>query len=419
MAMAGSEALLSLLSLSFILTFILSVLNIIFSTYSRIGFSRLLDEKNPLKDEILDRYDEFRIAIEFGRIIFLLMFVMLLQRNWPLLNRKPLLFFLVIFTCYFLLFDYLPRLFLLVIKENHLKFFLPVLVPLKFLLFPFLIVPQIFLRREEERQAASRAHEASEEEIETFIDEATEEGIIEKDEDELLRGVVEFGDRQVREIMTPRSRMVTVSLDITVRELKEIFIREKYSRIPVYRDRLDNIVGMVMAKDLLEFADSTRSERKIDFLLRPALFVPETMPVKKLLSEFKKNRQKLAVVIDEYGGVSGLVTMEDVLEEIVGEIQDEYDTEEQQIVVEKPDTYLVRGETEVEELEEVLGCELSEENFQTVNGLLQQHLGRLPQPGEKLELANLEFEILEVDERTIQKVRLTRKPAESNQEGEE
>ncbi|MCX8161126.1 MAG: hemolysin family protein [Candidatus Saccharicenans sp.] len=397
------------LILSFLLTFILSFLHVVFSSYSRIGFSRILEENSPLKEEILERYDELRIAIDYGRIAFLLAFVIYTCLAFPGLAGWPFWGFLLFLTLYLLFFDYFPRLLLLALGERHLKFFLPVLIPVKLILSPLLLLPRLLLKREDERQAAWRDHETTEEEIETFIDEATEEGIIEKDQNELLRGVVEFGDQMVREIMTPRSRMVAVDIETTVGQLKEVIVREKYSRIPVYRERLDNIQGMVMAKDLLEFSDQQQAGKKIDFLVRPVMFVPETMAVKRLLKEFKKVKQKLAIVVDEYGGVSGLVTMEDLLEEIVGEIQDEYDTEEPQIVAEKPDIYLVQGETEVEDLEELLGTELSEENLLTINGLLQQHLGRLPRPGEKLELANLLFEILEVDDKSIRKVRVSRK----------
>lgn len=404
------------LILSFLVTFVLSFLNVVFSSYSRIGFSRILEENSPLKEEVLEHYDELKIAIDYGRIAFLLAFVIYTCLVFPGLAGWPFWGFLLFLALYLILFDYLPRLLLLALREKQLKFFLPVLIPVKFMLYPLLLVPRFFLKREEERQAAWRTHETTEEEIETFIDEATEEGIIEKDQNELLRGVVEFGDQMVREIMTPRSRMVAVDIESTVGQLMEVFIREKYSRIPVYRERLDNIQGMVMAKDLLEFSDPDQSGRKIDFLVRPVMFVPETMAVKRLLKEFKKVKQKLAIVVDEYGGVSGLVTMEDLLEEIVGEIQDEYDIEEPQIVAERPDTYLVQGETEVEDLEELLGSELSEENLLTVNGLLQQHLGRLPRPGEKLELAGLSFEILEVDDKSIKKVRVMRKRADSQTE---
>lgn len=414
--MSQSDFLLIGLILSFLLTFILSFLNVVFSTYSRIGFSRILEENSPLKDEILEHYDELKIAIDYGRIAFLLAVVIYTCLVFPGLAGWPFWAFLLFLALYLLFFDYLPRLLLLALGEKHLRFFLPVLFPVKFILAPLLLLPRNFLRKEEQRQASWRTHETTQEEIETFIDEATEEGIIEKDQNELLRGVVEFGDQMVREIMTPRSRVVAVDIETTVGQLVEVFVREKYSRIPVYRERLDNIQGMVMAKDLLEFSDPEQAGRKIDFLVRPVMFVPETMAVNRLLKEFKKVKQKLAIVVDEYGGVSGLVTMEDLLEEIVGEIQDEYDTEEPQIVAEKPDTYLVQGETEVEDLEELLGSELSDENLLTINGLLQQHLGRLPRPGEKLELAGLSFEILEVDDKSIRKVRVTRKRADHQTE---
>lgn len=417
--MSQADLLLVGLILSFLLTFILSFLNVVFSTYSRIGFSRILEENSPLKEEVLEHYDELKIAIDYGRIAFLLAVVIYTCLVFPGLAGWPFWAFLLFLALYLIFFDYLPRLLLLALGEKHLRFFLPVLFPVKFILAPLLLLPRNFLRKEEQRQATWRTHETTEEEIETFIDEATEEGIIEKDQNELLRGVVEFGDQLVREIMTPRSRMVAVDIETTVGRLKDVFVREKYSRIPVYRERLDNIQGMVMAKDLLEFSDPEQAGRKIDFLVRPVMFVPETMAVNRLLKEFKKVKQKLAIVVDEYGGVSGLVTMEDLLEEIVGEIQDEYDTEEPQIVAEKPDTYLVQGETEVEDLEELLDRELSDENLLTINGLLQQHLGRLPRRGEKLELAGLSFEILEVDDKSIRKVRVTRKsPDKQTEKGE-
>ncbi|MDD8031287.1 MAG: hemolysin family protein [Acidobacteriota bacterium] len=394
------------LVISFLLTFLMSFLQIAFSYFSRMGFSRILEERSSLKKNILDHYDEFKIAIDYGRIIFLLAFFVYTILILPALPNWPLWYFLILLLLYLIFFDYLPRLLFSWIKEKGLKVILPVVIPIRTILSPLLTLPRRYLAREEERQSAWREHEASDEEIETFIDEATEAGLIEKDQDELLRGVVEFGDRLVREIMTPRNRIVATDRETTVGQLKKLFIREKYSRIPVYKGRLDNIEGMVMAKDMLEFSDEQYLNQKIDFLIRPVLFVPETMAVTELLKEFKRVKQKMAVVVDEYGGVSGLVTMEDLLEEIVGEIQDEYDTEEPQIIVEKPDSYLVRGETEVEELEEILGCKLSEEGFQTINGLLHQHFGRLPNRGEKLNLPGLDFEILEVDDKRIKKVRI-------------
>jgi len=396
----------------FLLTLLLSLLHIIFSYYSPIGLTRLLsEEEKSYRDQVIEKYDEVRLVVDLGRNVFLLAFVVYSVVWFPHFRLWPLWFFLSLLVAFLLLFDYLPRLLLALLKERALKAFLPTIQVFKVLLSPFLRLPLYFLHQEEKRQADWREHETSEEEIETFIDEATEEGIIEKDENELLRGVVEFGDQLVREIMTPRTRIVAIEREATLAELKELFIKEKFSRIPVYRERLDNIEGMVMAKDLLEFSAPEHAEKQVGFLVRPVYFVPETMVIKDLLKEFKKGKQKLAMVVDEHGGVSGLVTMEDLLEEIVGEIQDEYDVEEPEIIVEKPGTYLVNGETEIEELEELLQTELSDDNFQTISGLINQHLGRLPKKGDRINLGNLIIEILEVDEKSVKRVRLAREKA--------
>ncbi len=400
------------LLLSALLCFLLSLFYIIVSYYSRLGFSRLLGQvKTETKQKVLDHYDELKIAVDYARMFFFLAFIVYVYLLWPKVSLWPLWLFLGLAAGYLILFDYLPRLAFYLVKEHGLGIFLPALRGLIWLLTPALILPRFWLKKEELRQAADRSHETSDQEIDTFIDEATEEGIIEKDQNELLRGVVEFGDRTVREIMTPRTKIIAIERGTTIRELKELIVREKYSRIPVYKDRLDNIEGMVIAKDLLEYTDGQQAGRQIDFLVRQVMFVPETMQVKDLLKEFKKVRQKIAMVVDEYGGVAGLVTMEDLLEEIVGDIQDEYDIEEPQIIVEKPDSYLVGGETEIEDLEEILKADLAEDNYLTVNGLLNQCLGRLPRPGEKVKIGEFNFEVLEVNDKSIKRVRLTRNPS--------
>lgn len=407
--MADSFLVLLAWIICFLITLLLSILHIVFSYFSPIGLARILsDEKKSYRNDVIEKYDEVRLIVDLARNVFLLTFTVCTLLWFPR-NRFWLLWFLLILlAAFFLFFDYLPRLILAILKDRALKIFLPTYPIFKFVLYPFLGLPLYFQHREEKRQAAWRQHETSEEEIETFIDEATEEGIIEQDEDELLRGVVEFGDQLVRDIMTPRTRIVAIEREATVQELKELFIKEKFSRIPVYRERLDNIEGMVMAKDLLEFSTPEFATRQIGFLIRPVHFVPETMAIKDLLKEFKKVKQKLAMVVDEHGGVSGLVTMEDVLEEIVGEIHDEYDIEESDIIMENPETYLVNGDTEIETLEELLQTELSDENFQTIGGLINQNLGRLPKKGDHLRLGELSLEILDVDEKSIKKVRIKR-----------
>jgi len=207
--------------------------------------------------------------------------------------------------------------------------------------------------------------------------------------------------------------MVCIRKDATIQKLRNLIIAEKYSRIPVYKDRVDNMEGIVIAKDILPFSESTFDDAAIDPLIRPAIFVPETMRVADLLDEFQKAKQKLAIVVDEHGGVSGMVTMEDLVEEIVGEIHDEYDTEESQIVETGPEEYLVSGMAKVEELEDALGWELGEDDFITASGLVTHHLGRLPKKGEAIEIKGLAFEIVDVDQKRIKKIRIKKMDSNS------
>jgi len=208
--------------------------------------------------------------------------------------------------------------------------------------------------------------------------------------------------------MTPREAMVCIRRDATIDNLKDLIIRDKYSRIPVYKDRLDNVDGIVMAKDLLEYSDEKHKSQPIEALIRPVAFVPESMPLADLLRELQKVKQKMAIVVDEHGGVSGLVTMEDAVEEIVGEIQDEYDTEEAQITENGPLDFTVSGATEVEELEELFDAELAEDDFVTIGGLVTRNLGRLPHKGESLTVDGLLIEILDVDQKKVKKLRIRR-----------
>jgi CBS domain containing-hemolysin-like protein len=394
-------------ALSFLAVSFFSLFHVCLGSFSKISLSRVLEDRDKSdRSRILRDFDEVRAVVELLRNMLLLVFLVYLFGLFPRLRFWPLWFVLVVVAIYIVFFDYLPRLLNSLWKNAVLKTVLPTFPLMRALGAPILALVRNLVEREEQREDREEGREATEEEIETFIDEATEEGIIDKGEDELLRSVVEFGDTVVREIMTSRVNMVCIRKDTTIDNLKDLIIREKYSRVPVYKDRLDNIEGVVMAKDLLEYADEKHKAQSIEGLIRPVAFVPESMPVADLLKEFKKDKQKLAVVIDEHGGVSGLVTLEDVLEEIVGEIQDEYDTEEAQITENGPLDFTVSGATEVEELEELFDVELAEDDFITVGGLVTHGLGRLPQKGEVLTVKGLSVEVLDVDQKKIKKLRI-------------
>ena len=394
------------LALSFLAAFVLSLFHTALGSFSKIQVSRFLeDHERAERQAILRDFDDTRIAVEYLRSVVIVAFIVYMTVAFPGLRLSPLWLFLAAVAVATVFFDTVPRLINFRGRNAVFKAFLPAARVFRALGAPILLISRDLVEREE-KEDRDGERDATDEEIETFLDEAREEGIIEKGEDELLRSVVEFGDTVVREIMTPRVAMVCIRKDATIDNLKDLIIREKYSRIPVYKDRIDNVEGMVMAKDIIEYADEKHKSQPIEALVRPVLFVPESMEVADLLKELQKAKQKMAVVVDEHGGVSGLVTMEDLVEEIVGEIQDEYDTEESQIVQNAPDDYTISGGVEVEEMEEIFDVELAEDDFITVGGLITHALGRLPSKGEVLDIKGLKFEILDIDQKKIKKVRI-------------
>jgi len=392
------------LGLSIFAVFLFSLYHISLATSSKIAISRILEDK-PYRSKILDIYDELKIAVGFMRSISLIAFLVYFFVVFPRLQLWPLWMFIFALTVYILFFEFLPRLLNTYFKKRILLILLPS-YKIPFLLAkPILFLEKIKLTEKD----TENQHEASEEEIDALIEEAEEEGIIEKDEGELLKSVVEFGDTVVREIMTPRISMICIQENVTIQELRDLVIKEKHSRIPVYKESVDNIEGIVIAKDLLEYSDDIKKIDAIEPLIRPVFFIPESMKVSELLKELQERKQKIAIVVDEHGGVSGLVTMEDLMEEIVGEIQDEYDKENVQFIEQGPFDYIVLGDAEVEELEDLFDIDLASDDYITVGGLITHHLGRFPLMGEKLDIKGLELEILEASQKNIKKLRVRKK----------
>ncbi len=402
------------LGLVFLAAFLLSLFHASLSAFSKISLSRFLEDKDKeYRQRVLDPYDETRIAVESWRVIFIIAFLIYLLALVPRGRLWPVWFFLLSLGIFFLLFDYAPRLLNSLNKKAVIKAFLPSFGFVHALGAPLLLL----IRRLEEQEIEEEMREASEEELETFIDEATEEGIIEEHEGDMLKSVVEFGDTLVREIMTPRVDMVCIKRDATFGALRELILKEKYSRLPVYRDRIDNIDGQVIAKDILAYTDEAHREMSIEPIIRPVYFVPESMKVSRLLKEFQRRKLKLAVVVDEHGGVSGLVTMENLVEEIVGEIRDEYDLDEEAPITEVgPAEFIVSGDVNVEEVEKLFDVDVAEDDYITVSGLISHHLGRLPKRGETVAIKGLSIEILDIDQKRIKKLKI--KKAESAGEGE-
>jgi CBS domain containing-hemolysin-like protein len=230
------------------------------------------------------------------------------------------------------------------------------------------------------------------------------------DERELLRSVVDFGDTLVREVMTPRPDIVAIRSTATIDDLRRLVREQEYSRLPVFTDNLDNIVGLVVVKDLIQMDQPPDGGRPVSDIMRPAAFVPETKRVADLLREFQQGRFQLAIVVDEYGGTAGLVTIEDVVEELVGEIRDEYDSEAEPIVREADDTYVFSAKVDTGEMAERLGISVEADGFETVGGYVLARVGRVPAPGERFSFDGLDVQVLEAERRRIQKVRIRRLP---------
>lgn len=253
----------------------------------------------------------------------------------------------------------------------------------------------------------------TEEELNDFIEASEEEGLVNEEESEMIRSIFSLRSTVVREAMVPRTDMSCVPVDASIRELLDTIISCGHSRIPVYEDAVDNIVGLLYAKDLLKHWGKPEERLTVREIMRPPYFIPETMNLEQLLQEFKRKRVHLAVVIDEYGGTSGLITIEDLLEEIVGDIQDEYDSEESLLTINPDGSLTVDGRLPVEELEEHFDIEIEREKFDSVGGLLFHLTGKIPVTGDSICGNGLQLTILDADARKIKQVRIERLSTDS------
>jgi len=254
-----------------------------------------------------------------------------------------------------------------------------------------------------------RRNVTAEDELHDLIEFSERQGLINAEEGEMFSSIIEFGDTIVREEMIPRTKMRCCSVDASLSEIIKIIIRYGHSRIPVYENSIDQIVGLIYAKDLLKYWGKSDAEVSLRDIMRTPYFVPETKRIVELLHEFRSKQVHLAIAIDEYGGTSGLITLEDLIEEIIGDIKDEYDAEEN-LLVEKPDgSVVVDARLNLCELEDYYHMEeIPRVQFDSVGGLLLYELGRLPTIGETITIHGLKFEVLNSDKRVIRSVRVTK-----------
>ncbi len=321
--------------------------------------------------------------------------------------------FLVTFTVY-MIFTF-PK---LLLDENIIcllsSFFLIYFIPPIFIkkessykLIRLFIPIQLWLSKifPKDKEIPPATEEEKEERIEAFLLEGKEKNIITEEEEEMVEKIIYFKERTVREIMTPRINIIGIEEGMPLSQLKKLIIEKKKSRILVYRERIDNLVGIVIAKDMFRYwgQDSIILKKTKDLIRKP-LYVTEYMRISDLLKLLQKKKQKMAVVTDEYGGISGVVTVEDILEEIVGEIYDEYEKEEVSIE-EKDGYYIVSGDTPIEDIEDLLDTEFEiDHSAVTIGGMISYILGKFPNKGEKIVIDNYEFEIKDISEKSIKKI---------------
>jgi len=256
------------------------------------------------------------------------------------------------------------------------------------------------------RDDAQRVAHKFEEDVQELIDEGAEKGVISADEGEMIQSLIEFGDIVAREIMIPRTDMVAISRDSTLREVIQLFIQYGHSRLPVYQKDIDDIIGVLHIKDLLAYWESPADTVLPEENMRRPYFIPEGKKVTELLAELRARKIHMTIVLDEYGGTAGLVTLEDVIEEIVGEIHDEYDEEDQKIIRISGDTILVDARLNLEDLADYLNIELPEGNYDSVGGFIIDLTGKVPQENEQIKYQDLLMIIRSADDRRIGQIEI-------------
>jgi CBS domain containing-hemolysin-like protein len=410
----------------------LSTVDVAFGQLSDVGLRRLTGERDEpptpsveFLGEVLENRPRFRFTLTAAiQVVLVAVVVLVTSVCYQLLGaeRRFLLIAFFIALALTLLFRQLvPRLLAAGNPERTLLRLLPLYRPFYGVLSLVATPRQVAAERARRgggdihlTQTAAESADADGDDnggdIQALIDVGEEEGILEEEEGELIQSIIEFGETRAGEVMTPRTDIVALPSTATVREARDLMVESKYSRLPVYRDQIEDVLGIIYVRDLLTYWSEGREDEGIEPLLRPAYFVPETKSVDELLEEMQKTHVQLALVIDEYGGLAGLLTVEDILEEIVGEIEDE-DIESEEIVeiVEAGDgSYEVAGSTEVGKIERLFDLEIEDDDFTTIAGLVINESGRVPAPGTRLNFRGLDVEVLEADERRISRLRLRR-----------
>jgi CBS domain containing-hemolysin-like protein len=312
-----------------------------------------------------------------------------------------IIFVIVVFQRFF------PYLLFVRTRGQWLSRFVPVLVTLIYLCMPLTLVlgflqSVVSLTREHADEEPEHPSEA----VDALIEAGQDEGILEESDRELIHSVIEFGDKMVREVMTPRPDVVAVPAETTIAELTDLLREHGYSRIPVYEGDIDHIVGIIFSHEVLQVPDTEAHTRTVrELMSKDVYLVPETKRGSELLREMQRQNVRMAIVIDEYGGVAGVVTIEDLVEEIVGELRDE--DEARDVVREKDHSYIVPGGMDVDRLDDLFDIRRGDWEATTIGGLVTEFAGHIPAPGEVIEREGLRFEVLQSTQRRVERVRVS------------
>src|SRR5215831_10901606 len=307
------------------------------------------------------------------------------------------------------LMQFVPSLLLAGAPGNWLLPFVPMVRLAMWIIWPVESVLDLLVSLLHLSESETKSSEDDQQAIEALVDAATEEGIIEQDDARLIEQVVEFGETRVRDVMTPRPDVIAIIAAASLEALRKLMVETKYSRLPVYEKTLDDVIGVAMSRDMLEVPERDAARRTVRELMRPPLFVPESKFASELLKEMQRKSQQMAIVIDEYGLMAGVVTVEDLVEEIVGEIGEEDRRPAPEVVRESGGSAVLRGSVAVNRLGEIFGLELPQadehSNAATVAGLLNSVAGHVPRTGEAIDFDGLRFEVLEANQRKVLRVR--------------
>ena len=373
-----------------------------------------VDRPLPLLSVILENKNRIMLPLYFGtQIAALIVIILSSHLCLKLLPHHELAAaFGINIIISILLRQFFPRFLTQDDPERTLVGLLRIFHPIHLVLWPIVSPLDKVLRLQRQKLEFKNSNddsdndEPTEKEIQAYLQAGEDEGILEEEDSRRIQSVVEFGNTLVREVMTPRTKIVACDEKTTLSELRDLMVNRRHSRIPVYRGDINHIVGIVYIRRLMAQFIKGKNDDPITGIIRPVLFVPETKPVAKLLEELQERGDYTAIVIDEFGGVAGLVTIEDLVEEIVGEIWDEDETRVRQVIKEEEGVFVVRGSAEISSIEGLEDMVTDDTNCSTVAGLVLAHIGRVPATGEAFELEGVKIQVLAADQKKIHRLRI-------------